>query len=325
MTKIPLIQPKQLTQEEWDGLNRLVGQMSGFVKMMMGVADNVALTVLRNAYDRIIDLRSEDDYKVKPRSVHPGFRQQAKRTMREAMKEAERWRTRLLWPSEGELRFFHVDDMPPEARKKYGAMTDTEYFEFWQATGAQAYQKSLPLVRSLWWKFAKSMQEHGVRASEQTAWGLTALTILQLSVETFDRSMRSVNEAMEGRLKPEFMERIYQPFSLRKVTDLWQQGLVLLAPETATYKLTATEERNIELGVEQLREAWINPATPFESLMGAVEDYYDDVFRTRGEARKALREIAEMRDAAVEDVRRMKREAVQEKYADKTEPKQNNI
>ena len=118
---------------------------------------------------------------------------------------------------------------------------------------------------------------------------------------------------MEGRLQPAFMEHIYKPFSLAKVADLWQQGLVALSPETATYKLTASEERNIELGVQQLREAWIDPAMPFESLMGAVEDYDEDVFRTRGEAKKALREIAEMRDQAVEDVRKIRQEAAKER------------
>lgn len=312
------IRPKTLSQDEVKELERLVGQMSGFVKMMMGVADNVALTVMKSALDKIQDVRSKSSYEERPRQPHPGYRHGAKRMLNDAVREAERWRTRLLWPAQGELRFFHVDDMPPEARKKYGAMTDTEYFDFWQATGGTAYARCLPLVGSLHNKFRKSMQEHGVRAAAQTAWGLTALTILQLAVETWERSMRSVNEAMEGRLQPAFMERIYKPFSLAKVADLWQQGLVALSPETATYKLTASEERNIELGVQQLREAWIDPAMPFESLMGAVEDYDEDVFRTRGEAKKALREIAEMRDQAVEDVRKIRQEAAKERLSNTT-------
>lgn len=312
------IQPKAMTDGEQRELERLVGQISGFVKMMMGVADNVAITVMRHANDQIIDRRSDDDYKVKPRQAHPGYRQQAKRSMREAMDEVVRWRTRLLYPSQGELRFFCVADMPEEARRKYGAMTDQEYFEFWTATGAGAYQRSLPLVRSLWWKFAKSMEQHGVRASEQTAWGLTALTVLQLAVETFDRSMRSVNEAMEGRLSADFMERIYRPFSLRRVCDLWQQGLIALSPETATYKLTSAEERNIELGVEQLRELWISPTTPFESLAGAVNDY-DELFASKSVRRSVLSDINQMRLEAEKDVQRLKEENMKEKVLSKHE------
>ena len=306
------IAPKPMTAEQTEELNRLVGQMSGFVKMMMGVADNVALTVMRHANDQIIDRRSDDDYKVKPRQAHPGYRQQAKRSMREAMDEVVRWRTRLLYPSQGELRFSHVDDMPEEARRKYGAMTDQEYFELWMATGAGAYQKSLPLVRSLHYKFLRSMESHGVHAAAQTAWGLTALTILQLAVETFERSMRSVNEAMEGRLPPALMERIYQPFSLKRVADLWQQGLVLLSPETAVYQLSTAEERNIELGVEQLRELWISPTTPFESLAGAVNDY-DELFASKSVRRSVLSDINQMRTEAENDVQRLKDENIREK------------
>ena len=306
------IQPKAMTDGEQRELERLVGQMSGFVKMMMGVADNVALTVMKDAMDRIQDVRSKESYEERPRRVHPGYRFRAKGLLMDAEREAARWRTRLLYPSQGELRFFCVADMPEEARRKYGAMTDQEYFEFWTATGAGAYQRSLPLVRSLWWKFAKSMEQHGVRASEQTAWGLTALTVLQLAVETFDRSMRSVNEAMEGRLSADFMERIYRPFSLRRVCDLWQQGLVALSPETATYKLSSAEERNIELGVEQLRETWIDPTTPFESLAGAVRDY-DELFASKSVRRSVLSDINQMRMEAEKDVQRLKEETIREK------------
>ena len=306
------VQPKQLTPEEQKALDLLVGQMSGFVKMMMGVADNCAITVMRHANDQIIDRRSEDSYKEQPRRAHHGYRLMAKKHLKEAMQEVTRWRTRLLYPAQGELRFFHVDDMPEEARRKYGAMTDQEYFEFWMATGAGAYQKSLPLVRSLHYKFLRSMESHGVRAAAQTAWGLTALTILQLAVETFERSMRSVNEAMEGRLSADFMERIYRPFSLRRVCDLWQQGLVALSPETASYKLSSAEERNIELGVEQLRELWISPTTPFESLAGAVNDY-DELFASKSVRRSVLSDINQMRMEAEKDVQRLKEETIREK------------
>lgn len=299
-----------MTQEENQQLTVLVGQMSGFVKIMMGVADNCALLVMRYAHDKISDLRDSESYKERPRRPHPNYRHKAKMLFRKALEESVTWRTRLLNPSRDEVRFFHVDDIQPDARKKYGEMTDQEYFEFWQATGSRAYTECFPLVTSLWDKFRLSMQAHGIGHADQTAWGLTALTVLQLSVDSWNSTLLSVNDAMERRLSPAFMERIYRPFLLSRVADLWEQALIALSPETADYKLDSREERNIELGIRQLREKWISPTTPFDSLSGAVEDY-DDIFRTKGEMKKAMREIGELRDIAVRNAERSRREELQ--------------
>ena len=47
---------------------------------------------------------------------------------------------------------------------------------------------------------------------------------------------------------------------------------------------------------------------PFDATIRAVEDYNEDIFRTRGEAKKSMRELAEMRDDARREIEQMKRE-----------------
>ena len=37
---------------------------------------------------------------------------------------------------------FHLDDLEPSVRRKYGDITDREYYDFWASTGSQAYQQS---------------------------------------------------------------------------------------------------------------------------------------------------------------------------------------
>ena len=81
-----------------------------------------------------------------------------------------------------------------------------------------------------------------------------------------------------------------------------------MAPETRGYTLDSTEERNIALGVEQIAELWVSPDLPFDSTIQAVEDYQDDIFRTKGFAKKAMRELAELRDSAVEELRNNRKE-----------------
>lgn len=76
---------------------------------------------------------------------------------------------------------------------------------------------------------------------------------------------------------------------------------MMLAPE-AEFELEPTEKRNIEMGLTQLCEAWIDPALLYDSTMESVEDY-DEVFRTRGYQKKAMCEIAEVREETIKELK----------------------
>ena len=272
-----------------------VAQCSGFVKMMCGVANNCAISVVNMCRSKIEDIRDEDSYKERPKQPHPGYKHRAKLLFRQFFQEWHTMESTLLYPSEGQTRFFHVEDMPEGARKKYGTMTDAQYFEFWKGTGALAYQKSLPLVTSLQNKFRLSLERHGVKHAQQTAWAMTADAVLQLACETFDRSMRSCQEALPY-LAPSFLENLWKVFSPKRPAETWRKAMLLMAPDCDGYKLDSDEERNIAYGLEQLRELWVSSDLPFDATIAAVEDYDEDIFRTRGEAKKSIRELSEMRD-----------------------------
>lgn len=161
-------------------LERQVSQCSGFVKMMCGVANNCAIQVVNMCRSHIEDIRDEKSYKERPKQPHPGYKHRAKLLFRQFFQEWHTMESTLLYPSAGETRFFHVADMPEGARKKYGTMTDAQYFEFWKGTGVLAYQKSLPLITSLQNKFRLSLERHGVKHAQQTAWAMTADAVLQI-------------------------------------------------------------------------------------------------------------------------------------------------
>jgi hypothetical protein len=72
------------------------------------------------------------------------------------------------------------------------------------------------------------------------------------------------------------------------------QALLLLAPETEPLKLNDVEEKNIDIGLQQLMEAWMEPELLYSSASGAVEDY-EEIFATKGFKKKVLREIAEVK------------------------------
>ena len=195
-----------------------VSQCSGFVKMMCGVANNCAIQVVNMCRSHIEDIRDEKSYKERPKCPHPGYKHRAKMLFRQFFQEWHTMESSLLYPSAGETRFFHVADMPEGARKKYGTMTDAQYFEFWKGTGALAYQKSLPLVTSLQNKFRLSLERHGVKHAQQTAWAMTADAVLQLACETFDRSICSCHEALPY-LELTFVEDLWKAFSPKRPAE----------------------------------------------------------------------------------------------------------
>ena len=294
-----------MTDEERQKIELTFARCSGFVKMVTGVANNAALAVMRHAYCQIADIRDKDSYMERPRQPHHNYRHKAKMLFGQAMRDVAAYRSRLMHPNRGDVRFFCVSDMTPDTRKKYGDMTDEDYFAFWEGTGSEAYRKTQPLITSLWNKFRKSFDEHGIHSAAQSAWGLTAMTCLQLAVEIWEGAMLSVREAVESRLTDEFIWRVYQPFSLQRVAASWKQALVTLSPESACYRLDGSDERNIELGVQQLRDAWLSPDMPFSATMQAVDDF-GDLFRTQGERKKAIREMSEMRQEAIDEYQKVK-------------------
>ena len=283
-------------------LERMVAQVAGFVKMMTGVANNAALSIMLDALNKITDKRSKESYAEEPWHPHPRYRQKVKQLFNQALEERDRYRRRLLYPTGDGLRFFTVSDMPEETRRKYGVVSDRTYFEFWEGTGSLAYQKSQPLIGSLWNKFRLSMLNHHVPQPEQVAWGLVGANMLELAVVIWQRAMKSAHEAFEGLLTMDYVENLYRPFCLSSVSSYWRQAISLMAPEVGGYELDETEERNIQLGVEQIMELWVSPDLPFDSTIQAVEDFREDIFRTPGHAKKAMRELADMRQAAIRDL-----------------------
>jgi hypothetical protein len=278
-----------------------VAQCSGFVKMMTGVANNCAIQIATQCWNKVADIRDKDSYRERPRQPHPGCKHKAKQTFRQFFTEWHQMESVLLHPSAGQARFFHVDDMTPKVRKKYGAMTDAQYFEFWRGTGALAYQRSQPLIGSLHNKFRLSLERHGVANAQLTAWSMVADAALQMAVETWQRTMRQCYDEVP-QMTHEWLDNLWRPFSPRRPAETWRRALLLLAPECNAYKLDGDEERNIALGLAQLRELWTSAELNYDSTIRAVEDFDEDVFRTRGEAKKARRELTEMRNDTLQEL-----------------------
>lgn len=288
-----------LTKADLPDLEMAVARCSGFVKMMAGVANKTSLTIMHEALDRIADRRSDESYMERAWQPHPCYRHKVKKLFAKSVAEEAAYRRRLLYPATGEVSFFHLDDVPEEVRRVYGAITDQQYFEFWEGIAGPVYQKSEPLVRSLQHKFLKSFQHNGMEAASQVAWGMTALASLALAVKIWQHTVDAAREIVGYRITSATLHRVYHCFSLERVAVAWEQALTAMEPGVAAFKMNDFDGRNIELGIRQMEELWTSADMPYDATLKAVEDY-EEMFATQGMRKKVMCDLATARDEALD-------------------------
>jgi hypothetical protein len=272
-----------ITPEQFNDLVLRVARSSAVIKMVCGVSNNATWLLVRYAHDQAKKSRR--------------YNGKVKKLFKQALEEFHHYEHNLIYAREN--RMFHLDDLEPSVRRKYGDITDREYYDFWASTGSQAYQQSKPLITSLWNKYRVSLVKHDVKDAEHVAWVMTAQAAIDLSLAMYESAMKECETGMN--LHRKLLDGIFGQFSLKTVSKDWMRALMLLAPETNNYQLDSTEERNIEFGLEQLMEAWLNPELLYSSASGAVDEY-DEIFATKGFVKKVQREIAEVRAETLKEL-----------------------
>lgn len=253
------------------------------VKLICGVANNAAWLIVLDAHDHARRC--------------PNYRHQVKHKFKSALQALREYERNLIHTEEN--RMFHMADMSDRVRKKYGDITDREFYDFWTGAGSAAYERTKPLLTSLQNKYKLSLEREGVPEAYNVAWVMVGMAALELAVRMYDKA---IEECVTGyQLPRKLLQRVFGQFSLAHVLKLWRDALIALCPGTDQIKPSHTDERNIEMGLIQLTEAWIDPTTLYNSTMDTVAEY-SEVFRTKGEMKKSLREIAEVRDETMKEL-----------------------
>ena len=260
-----------------DELTKRVAHVSAAIKVVTGITNNAAYAACLEAIDHV--------------RMHRNYRHTVKRAFKDALDEFKAYEHRLIYSEQN--RLFRLNDLTPEYRKRYGDITDREYYEFWCATGASAYQQKHPWVMNLWNKFRLSLIAHKIPNEDIVAWPMAADACLLLAVAVHENWIK-VGTAEYG-IPDILMKEVFGQLSLEEVEKKWAKALSMFEPLTDGYELTSLEQKNIQMGLDQLQEEWTSMATIRGGLNEAIEAY-DEVFRTRGEQKKALRQVAEMLD-----------------------------
>ena len=273
----------------YEEIVKAVSNAAAIFKLVCGVGNNAAWLVMMDGYDHA------KRCKAFRRSLRGGH--MVGWYFKKAVNDFKDYERQLL--TTGKNRMFHVADMTEDVRRKYGDISDAEYYEFWKGVGGVAYAKTQPHITSLWNKYRVSLVKHDVKDAEHVAWVMTAQAAIDLSLAMYESAMKECETGMN--LHRKLLDGIFGQFSLRTVSKDWMRALMLLAPETDNYQLDSTEERNIDLGLQQLMEAWLDPELLYSSASGAVDDY-EEIFATKGFVKKVQREIAEVRAETLKEL-----------------------
>ena len=274
-----------------------IRKASALVKIMMGPCNNAAWTVCLQAHDKAKTL--------------PQYRHEVKRAFRQSLDAWAAYERELLHDQRN--RFFCLKDMSEKTRKTYGNITDREYYEFWTGTGCEMYVRTAPLITALQHKCKRILDSRGIANADALAWITTARACLDLAVVIYD--MTALVLTNEHGIHARYVREVFGKFSLQNVRDRWKHAEHLLSLDDIP--LTDAEIHNVELTLEQIQEAWTSLDLIYE-LMGYTAESYDEVFRTKGEMKKVLRSISELRQDFEKDAAKDRDAAILQRLKEKT-------
>jgi hypothetical protein len=242
----------------------------------------------------------------------PQYRHEVKRAFRQALDAWAAYERELLHDQRN--RFFCLKDMSDKTRKTYGNVTDREYYEFWTGTGGEMYVRTAPLITALQHKCKRILDSRGIANADALAWITTARACLDLAVVIYD--MTALVLTNEHGIPARYVREVFGKLSLQNVRDRWKHAEHLLSLDEIP--LTDAEIHNVELTLEQIQEAWTSLDLIYE-LMGDTAESYDEVFRTKGEMKKVLRSISELRQDLEEDAAKERDAAILQRLKEKTQ------
>lgn len=267
---------------------------AAYFKTVMCACNSSAHFIMNHAHDLI--------------KKHPKYRHEAKRAFRQAAAAMDRYRQGLIACSAP--RFFHLNDLAPDVRKRFAAdATDADYFDYWESIGAQGYEKGKRFIYSMQNKYRKSLEAHKVKDADTVAWLFAAMAVLATAVRIYESAVRKSVEAFG--LKRNTVVVNFHHFSLQGVADAWSKALHVINI-VESYKLDPDEDRDIELGLTQLAETWCDPDVVFGAAAEATADF-PEIFASKRQMQKSVNALYELKNESEEEIKQAKIEKMKER------------
>lgn len=237
-------------------VGQILAHSSGLMKSVCGVTNNYAILVMLDAHDQI---KNTDIY-----------RHEVKRAFRQAISEMQSYRKKLRLGCSGGLRYFNINDMLPEIRPKYGDITSSDYFEYWESLGSLAYTKVKDLANSLCYKYEKVLIANGCKYHKEFGLVMVASVALSVAASQYQEVIRQCCETLHVTAAE--LDEMLSPFNMNSVNLRWKRAWELADPYCSM-----ESNRNTDLGIEQLSDALRDPLLIFDSVIDSAEAY-EEIF-----------------------------------------------
>lgn len=259
-----------------------VAQAAAFMKTVTAIGNNAAWMACLDAFDHI--------------KLHPAYRQAVKSAYKKCFNLFYEYERQLLF--DDHLRFFHLDDCSPEIRKTFGIITDRDYYDYWAGFGFNAYTNTKPFYTCLVNKIRLAYIKNNAPNPDILAWSMAAKLCLKIACILYNDTIRILANGEDWKhigMNEKTWRKIFRPFNISSIEQQWGKAHLLLANGHALMA-EPVENRNMQLGFEQLAEKWASEDVIFGSGIKASEDFAE-IFRTNGELKKTKRKFAELRNA----------------------------
>lgn len=277
------------TQADYDRWVEAVVRASALVKLVDGCANNAAWAACLDAYEYLKPLKRFNQ------QVRGG--DTAGYAYKRCFKVLKEYQRNLIYASEN--RFFHVADMTEETRAFYAKdMTDEEYYDFWASFGFKAYQDNKQFLTCLVNKLRIVYEKNGIRNAEAAAWSMGGYMSLSVASECHADAVKTVARQWGGKLSE--WQRLFRAFDLSHVEKLWGDAHRGFFPELSRVEFADDEFENVKLSFNQWADRLVKGKTLIKSRVDTVADFADDIFRTPGCAKKAIRELTSSELASIE-------------------------
>lgn len=272
----------QTNPELW----HVLSSASGLMKELMGVANNAAWLVCLDAYDKLKTLKNWRQ------KVKGGYT--VSQEFKRVFDEFHAYERRLIY--DNDFGFFDLKNFPESTKRMYGNISNRDYYDFWAAIGGSTYERTKPLISSLWNKYRLALVHNKIKddLADTIAWGMCACACLNAAVTIWGMSLDMISE--EFTLPRHALELDFKYFNLKDVAKLWEDALEIASPQCFNTVPNETDDKNINDGLKQIMQQWTEGKGIYDDMEKTIRDCGEDVLKTQGFIKKAINEVKELRD-----------------------------
>lgn len=255
-----------------------IGEWQSDVMQVASIINNVTYLSMGNALDL---LRQMPVYQQKFSKVRGAFEHARKVWMQQeaALKASRHFRVCDL--NEGDRKFYRAD------------LTNGEYFEYWQATGFEAYNRLVPLLGMLTNKFKLIIEHHGYDHAKALGYMDLVISLVNFSEQLYFGIRERYVEMTH--MPPEFFDEHYGIFRIYRFGMAWQKARNLMGNGVEDKEVDPIEKCNVEQAINQLVAKFLDADFFFGCASVAAKDY-PEVFATKGFCKKRQKQILDIRD-----------------------------